>query len=241
MRTIDNILNNTSNRYYPLPERPWKYYQQWDDTLFLHWQVPLTFVEELLPRGVIADTYNGIAWVSLVGFTVRKLRMRCLPVLPYVSNFEEINLRTYVVRDGIPGIYMFSIEASKLSSVLMTRFFIGLPYMYSKIMHSRNHLISSNRYKNYRLATFYKPGSSLLQKTSLDFWLTERHCLYQVINKKLYRFDIHHEEWHLQDMIIRLRRMKYRKGKIDFAGQLPDKLHYCKRIRVVLWGKLLLE
>jgi uncharacterized protein YqjF (DUF2071 family) len=48
-----------------------------------------------LPKGVELDLYNGKAYMSLVGFMFKKI-IQCSN--PWFGNFEEINLRFYVVR-----------------------------------------------------------------------------------------------------------------------------------------------
>jgi uncharacterized protein YqjF (DUF2071 family) len=47
-------------------------------------------------KGVELDLYKGKAYVSLVGFMFKKTRLFNV-LIPYF-NFEEINLRFYVVR-----------------------------------------------------------------------------------------------------------------------------------------------
>ncbi len=36
-----DILNITHHRPWNLPLKRWKYYQEWNDALFLHWKVEL--------------------------------------------------------------------------------------------------------------------------------------------------------------------------------------------------------
>lgn len=139
MTKTDYILTQTSNRQYALPDRKWKYFQEWHDTLFLNWKVPKVLLEKHIPKELELDTFDNMAWVSLVAFEVKKMRPRNLPAIPYVSNFHEINVRTYVIKNGIPGIYMFSIETNKFIEVLLTRFFIGLPYQKSNIIELKQH------------------------------------------------------------------------------------------------------
>jgi uncharacterized protein YqjF (DUF2071 family) len=237
MDDIDKILRNTHNRSYPLPERPWKYFQQWKDTLFLHWQCPADAFRDYLPKGLEIDTFENSAWISLVVFSVKKLRVNGFPWLPYLSQFEEINLRTYVIKDGIRGIYMFSIETNKFITILMTRLFIGLPYMKSKIIRRDCIVNSKNNKKNYSLLVNYKPGSDI-NKMPIDYWLTERHSLYEVISDKLYRFDIHHIEWVLKKTIVKIDKLKYHAGNLNLANMQPDLAHYGAEIKVLLWGRI---
>ncbi|MBM49753.1 MAG: hypothetical protein CMP27_07970, partial [Roseibacillus sp.] len=71
-------------------------HQRWENLLFLHWAVPAQSVKEHLPPGLEVDTYNGTAWVGVVPFFMRGVRPRFLPSVPGLSNFLELNVRTYV-------------------------------------------------------------------------------------------------------------------------------------------------
>ena len=236
MSTIDDILTSTNNRQYPLPDKKWKYYQQWHETLFFHWEVPVYFLREHVPKELELDTFNNMAWVSLVAFEVKNMRFRNLPPFPFISDFQEINIRTYVVKDGIPGIYMFSIETDKLIEVFLTRFFIGLPYQKSNIIHGPKKLVSKNKAQNQRLDVTIGKTRPLTEKTPLDYWLTERHALYEKCENKICRFDIHHKEWELMDLHVSINDILYEAGKFSL-GILPDKIHFAKRIDAILWGK----
>jgi uncharacterized protein YqjF (DUF2071 family) len=105
MTFIQRILKLNDHRPYPMPRRPWKYYQEWHDVLFAHWKVPLKPLRELVPQGLDIDLFEGEAWVSLVAFEVKKLRPHFIPSFPPISDFLEINMRTYVTRHGKSGIY----------------------------------------------------------------------------------------------------------------------------------------
>ena len=236
MNTIEDILTQRSNRQYPLPQKKWKYYQQWHNTVFFHWKVPRILLEEYIPKGLELDTHHNIAWISLVAFEVKNMRMRNLPVLPYISHFHEINIRTYVTRDGIPGIYLFSIETDKLIEVLFSRLLIGLPYKKSMIKRTERSLLAQNGVLNSYLNIEVKNKASVLEKTDLDFWLSERHALYENCNEKMYRFDVHHPEWNLYNLNAKINKIKYKAGRYNF-NIYPDKVHYSKKIEVLLWGR----
>jgi len=61
--------------------------QQWQDLLFAHWAYEPDVVQRLLPSGVELDTFEGKAYVGLVPFNMRNLRLRGLPPIPTTSNF----------------------------------------------------------------------------------------------------------------------------------------------------------
>jgi uncharacterized protein len=236
MSSAKTILPDTSQRTYPLPDRNWKYYQQWHNSTFLHWIIPAEKIKELLPPGLELDTFEGNAWVSLVEFEVKKMSPHYLPPFPYISNFREINVRTYVTCKGIRGIYLFSIETDKIIEVFLTRSFIGLPYEKSLIKKTPNNVVSVNNYHNYFLDYSLAPVGLPTEKSKLDYWLTERHCLYNYHNNKIYRHNIHHKEWDLEEIDISISDVNY-----DFKSFSlninPDKIHFSKKLEVLLWNR----
>jgi hypothetical protein len=99
--------------------------QRWERLSFLHWGFEPGAVQRLLPDGLTAETWDGAAWVGLVPFFMRVASPDGRRV-PWVSNFCETNVRTYV-RDesGRSGIWFFSLDAARLGAVLVAR---GGPY-----------------------------------------------------------------------------------------------------------------
>lgn len=236
MSAIKEILSSTENRQYPLPQKMWKYFQEWHNTIFFHWKVPAGFLEDYIPKELILDQLDNCAWVSLVAFEVKNMRPRYLPAFPYISCFQEINLRTYVIKDGIPGIYMLSIETDKLIEVFLTRFLIGLPYHKSSIKRSAGRLCSTNKHLNHLLDIEIGQRTPILKKVPLYFWLTERHCLYEYCGKNICRFNIHHKQWKLENAEITINDLFYKAGTYNLINS-PDIIHYSDKIEVLLWGK----
>src|SRR3954469_2832949 len=70
-------------------------HQGWRDVAMLHWRYPSDVVAALLPDELEVDVVDGSAWVSLTPFMVKGFRVTGLPSLPFLSDFEETNLRTY--------------------------------------------------------------------------------------------------------------------------------------------------
>ena len=236
MTNVNNILADTSNRQYPLPEKKWKYFQEWHNTLFCHWKIAPHLLQDYIPDDLELDVLDGSAWVSLAAFEVKNMRLRNLPPFPYVSHFHEINIRTYVIKDGIPGIYLFSIETDKLIEVLFTRLLIGLPYKKSIINRTKSTLLANNTALNSHLNIEFKKETSPVEKTDLNVWLSERHALYENCNKKIGRFDIHHPEWELHNLTPKIIKIKCQAGRYNL-NIYPDKVHYSKKTEVVLWGR----
>ncbi len=111
-----------------VPGERWVWYQEWNRALFFHWKVDPEILKSFIPEGIQLDVYNNTAWVSLVAFTMEKIRPRYLPSVSLISDFHEINLRTYVTDGEHHGVYFLSIEAQKQLSAILSRRLSGLPY-----------------------------------------------------------------------------------------------------------------
>lgn len=236
MTDINQILSETRHRPFDVPAGKWSYYQEWNNALFLHWQVPLELLRPLVPESLNIDVFEGNAYVSLVAFTMQKIRPRNLPALAFVSDFEEINLRTYIDHNNKKGVYFLNIEAEKQLSVFIARALSGLPYEKSNIRRTNEHYRSINTRKNYYLDAAYEVKASIFEKTALDHWLTERYCLYLNEGEVIYCYDIHHKAWELKKVALNALKVKYKLGRLSLNGQ-PQLMHYSEGVRVVAWKR----
>jgi len=232
---LAELLADTAHRPYPLPAGGWRYYQEWNEALFLHWRVPLAVLRPLVPAGLDVDTFAGEAWVSVVGFTMQRIRPRYLPALAPVSDFHEINLRTYVVRDGRAGVYFLSIEAQKRVSAWLARALSGLPYERARMERSRRHYRSHNARTGFRLEAEFVIGAAITAPTPLDKWLTERYCLYLERAGAVLRYDIQHRPWPLARVDVQRLDVLYRVGALVLPPA-PDAAHYSAGVQVLAWG-----
>ena len=63
----------------------------------LNYRVPPEWLAAFVPAGTELDSWDGAAYVSLVGFLFRDTRVFGIPI-PFHRTFEEVNLRIYVRR-----------------------------------------------------------------------------------------------------------------------------------------------
>ena len=111
-----------------------KMYQRWQDLIFYHWEYPAAVIQSTLPPGLVVDAFGERAFLSIVAFSMRGLRPRGLPSVPVISNFLELNLRTYVKDEmGRPGVWFYSLDADSWISVEMAQRFFHLPYMHARL------------------------------------------------------------------------------------------------------------
>jgi uncharacterized protein YqjF (DUF2071 family) len=78
-------------------------HQHWGSLLFMHWPVPVDLLRPLVPDPLVVDAYGDLAWVGITPFTMWGVRPAFTPPLPYLSESHELNVRTYVHLDGVPG------------------------------------------------------------------------------------------------------------------------------------------
>ena len=220
--------------------------QTWHDLLFAHWPVPVEQLRALLPPPLVLDEFAGQAWVGVVPFRMSGVRARFLLPVPGFSSFPELNVRTYVTLDGKPGVYFFSLDAASWAAVWGARVSYRLPYFHARMSCEQPNAGSveiryrSERLQSLRPAIFrglYAPAGPVeLRRTgTLEHWLSERYCLYTVARDEVYRGEIHHEPWPLQnaEADIAENSMGAISG-IDLPSR-PPLLHFARKLRVLIW------
>jgi uncharacterized protein YqjF (DUF2071 family) len=232
------LLQSTKHRPFPLPDKPWFIYQEWKDVLFLHTPVEPDMVNPLLPNGLSLDLISGYAWISVVLFTVNDSRMRLMPVLPLLPAFNEMNLRTYVKRDHIPGIYFLQIKADSEKAVLVNRMMTKLPYQYAQILKTPAfHYFMTAENENNLLDIDFQSGPFYHDVPNLDRWLTERYCCYQDDDSNLYRYNIHHPKWLLYNVQTNYSLLRYHFQNLFLTDQSVHLMHYSPIQTALIWQR----
>ncbi len=235
---IKEILQQTEHRPWELPTKGWRFYQEWNNAIFLHWQVDPAELKKFLPQELEIDLFDGKPWVSLVAFTMEKIRPRFLPAIPLISNFDEVNIRTYIKSNNKTGVYFLSIEGGKKLSCVIAKGISGLPYRFSNISRTSNQYRSANHKFDDQLDLAFDIGPKLSVKTELDKWLTERYALFQDEGRRVYEFEIHHLEWPVHTLTLRKFHLRYRRFE-SLIQDLPDVSHYSSGVKVMAWGRQL--
>lgn len=97
------------------------------DVVFLNWRYAPEQIHPLVPPGTTADTFDGAAYVGLVGFRIRAY-----------GEFLELNVRTYTLDErGRRGVVFLDMEADRLPWVLAARAG-ALPYRWSRMSLGRD-------------------------------------------------------------------------------------------------------
>lgn len=219
--------------------------QTWHDLLFAHWPVHAEVLRDLVPARFPLDVFDGTGWLGVIPFHMTNVAPRGVPSLPWISEFPEINVRTYVRVDDKPGIYFFSLDAGSALAVQAARSLLNLPYFVAAMsVVPKDNAIDYDSQRQGRSVTAafsasYRPAGPPFQAISgsLEHFLTERYCLYNLDHHGApYRLEIHHPPWQLQPAHASFRR----NTMADAAGvRLPDVqplLHFSRRQDMVAWA-----
>jgi len=251
MRFDSSFITDVAHRPWPLPPRPWVMKQSWHDLLFAHWPIDRASIAALVPRDFEIDVCEGSAWIGVVPFEMRNVAPRGVPALPWLSAFPELNVRTYVRAGDKPGVYFFSLDAANPVAVHVARRWPRLPYFHASMQVERAPDATVS-YRSRRrdagrpaeLVASYRPAGASFspQPGTLEYFLTERYCLYgRDRHARPYRLEIHHPAWTLQIATAEFQR----NSMADAAGlTLPavaPLLHFATRQDMVGWAPQRLE
>ncbi|HEU4479984.1 MAG TPA: DUF2071 domain-containing protein [Pyrinomonadaceae bacterium] len=225
-------------------------HQTWGKLLFMHWRIEAKLLRPLIPEPLEIDTFDGSAWIAVAPFTMWDIRAfpPFIPPIPGLNSAHELNVRTYVHFDRVPGVWFFSLDCNSTAAVLGARTFFHLPYFNADI-----DLEEDGNTIDYSLTRTDDPPASLqaswnvgetipfTHPGSLDFFLTERYCLYSEDDGELYRARIHHQPWPLQKAELN----SLESTMIECHGLPTPKgeplLHYCEELDVNIWSLESLE
>jgi len=217
--------------------------QSWHDLLFAHWPVPADALRGLIPGQLAVDTFEGQAWVGVVPFRMNGIRLRGLPALPWLSAFQELNVRSYVTLDGRPGVFFFSLDAANPVAVATGRAWFHLPYLRARMACERE--ADGVRYRSTRTDSGAPPAELRLryrplqpptraERGTLAHWLTERYRLYAVDRRgRVFAGEIHHEPWPLQPAEAELE-VNSMTQALGLRLESRPLLHFARRLDVLV-------
>lgn len=191
LQRLDNsMIAPADHRPWPPPKTPWIMFMRWLDLAFLHWPVDPAALQRLLPPQVPLDTFDGKAWLGITPFEMSSSRPRCVPPVPWLSTFPELNVRTYVTIGGKPGIWFLSLDAANAVAVRAARLGFLLPYFDARMSIQRVgetiNYRSHRRHSDAPAADFvaqYRPLGDVYhaRPETLEYFLVERYvCTWPV-------------------------------------------------------------
>jgi uncharacterized protein YqjF (DUF2071 family) len=213
--TAEVVLENGSHRFsdegrerlLSVPGEP-LFFTNWERALFIHYEIDAEILQRELPFEL--DLRNGKALVSLVAFTMRDMHPRiggkiAAWLFKPIATHAFLNLRTYVKRDGEPGICFLTEWLSSRLSVALGPPAYGLPYRFAKInyrhSHEENHLRGEVKASGRRGQFIYEARLAQENKfrpcesNSTEEFLLERYTAFNWRGKSRRFFRVWHPPW----------------------------------------------
>jgi uncharacterized protein YqjF (DUF2071 family) len=219
-------------------------HQDWQHLLFLHWSTPAAALRELLPPGLSLDLFQGTAYIGLIPFTVTNSRPLFSPAIPGVSDFHEVNVRTYVLHERNPGVLFFSLDAASRAAVLAARRLYRLPYHHARIEMSVDAEGSLIDYRSERTWPEPLPANCAIRYRiaegpvgaappgTVEHFLIERYTLYTYSNGRLYQVTVEHTPYPIQRAEVEnVEETLIWAAGIHKAAEAPL-VHYSRGVRV---------
>jgi uncharacterized protein len=211
-------------------------------------------LRKLLPQGLELDTFGNMGWLSLVAMDLRNAHFRGLPPFPKLpgilrklnlSDFPELNLRTYVRRNGRSGVYFFSLDTSSELIAKLAKHLFELPYFTGGMeLKEERGVISFSSRRDGDPGTpgvyeckFRPVGGPLpLLPDTLDHFLAERDLMWTEDNDgDLFIGQIHHPPWTIYDAEAVIERNTMPETIGLTISEPPALLRYAEHTETVLW------
>jgi uncharacterized protein YqjF (DUF2071 family) len=238
-------LCRLDHRPWSLPEGRPLMGQTWRDLLFAHWRVDADELRRLVPEPLALDVVDGAAWLGITPFVVTGLRPTGTLPPPLVATFPELNVRTYVMYGGKPGIFFFSLDAASRLAVLAARRFYRLPYFRARMRSDRRgdtvayeSRRTDERAHDARFRARFGPIGEERPAVpgSLEHRLAERYCLYSLgEGGEPLRAEIHHPPWPLQPAEAMIESNSMAPPGVVLPDEEPL-LHFSRRQDVLIWA-----
>ncbi len=209
----------------------WAIKQRWNHVLFLNWKVDPSQIQFKVPFPL--DLYEGKAVISVVPFFMDQIRFPLTPAIPWISSLWELNLRTYVTSNGIPGIYFLRLDSNHRIGNWIAKNFFKLPYRLNNISAK----VIGDRYsvrahaKDYHLHI----EAQIRDEPIIDpfqKWITERYHLFLQHEGRVIRGDAIHEPWKIKKAHLHTLEGNFGRLSGTPLSNEVDSIYYSKKLDV---------
>jgi uncharacterized protein YqjF (DUF2071 family) len=178
----------------------------WVEVVFTHFAIGPRALQPVIPFEL--DTRDGLAYVSLVAFTQKRLRPafggRAAALLARpMAEHAFLNLRTYVRHGAQAGIYFITEWIPNRLAVLIGPRTYGLPYRLARLYYRnvpandvvRGEVIARDGSLRYRARLDRDRALEPASAGSIDHFLLERYVAFTHRGRVRRRFEVDHAPW----------------------------------------------
>ncbi|MFN2439242.1 MAG: YqjF family protein [Chitinophagaceae bacterium] len=182
---------------------------EWRNLLMANYQIEPSILQKYLPCRIELDSFNGVYYLSLVGFLFKNTRLKGVSI-PFHHDFEEVNLRFYV-RYNDDGEWKRGVVFIKEIVPKRTISFIANNIYKEKYVSRRMKHRWENDGNNLDIAYYWKVGSDWnyikavadlgtvsVKKDSEEEFITEHYWGYTFIsNDCTGAYEVIHPKWNI--------------------------------------------
>ena len=185
----------------------------WENIIMANYEIEPSILIPFLPKGVEIDFFNEKAYISLVGFMFKKTKLFNIPI-PWFGDFEEINLRFYVVRkenDEIKRGVVFINETipyrivAWIANKLYKEHYTVVPTKHEIITENSIQKIKFEWLLNKNWQSIYVESSTksnFMKKGSLENFIYEHYYGYTKVDEnKTEEYKLQHPSWETSEVI----------------------------------------
>jgi uncharacterized protein YqjF (DUF2071 family) len=180
---------------------------------------------------------------------MERVRPRGLPEVPGLSNFLELNVRTYVHdAQGRPGVWFYSLDANQWLAVVIARALFHLPYQHAAMGATVSAGAGAVEFRSQRAGTdresrfdYGLPEDAVAGEAkagTLEFFLVERYRLFawDARGGQLFSGRVHHAPYRIaaapdatwEDAAMGL-------AGFDAEGREPEHRCVARAVDVEIW------
>ncbi|MBL7830120.1 MAG: DUF2071 domain-containing protein [Saprospiraceae bacterium] len=186
---------------------------RWENIVMVNYTVDESILRPYLPYGVEIDTYQNQAFVSLVGFRFVQSTIFGLPI-PYLGNFDEVNLRFYVKRtDGTElkrgVVFINELVPFKVVAFLANKLYKE-HYSYAKMKSSiqvENNIKNINyswqpKQIEYSIHASFSDSKDEIIQDSLEEFIYEHYYGFTKVNEQeTWEYRVNHPRWQTNKLL----------------------------------------
>jgi uncharacterized protein len=107
---------------------------EWLNLVMLNYAADPGLLNRFVPAGTELDSFDGVTYLSLIGFEFNRTRMAGLSI-PFHGSFEEVNLRFYVRRGSRRGVVFIRELVPRRAVAAIARLAFGENYACVPMSH----------------------------------------------------------------------------------------------------------
>lgn len=206
------IHSNVVNAFHSLHNMKNFLTARWANLIMANYEIDPEILKPYLPAGTELDYYHGKTFVSLVGFMFLHTKIFGVHI-PGLGNFEEINLRFYVIRkeNGVikRGVVFINETVpykavAWLANVLYKEHYTAIPTKHNWLITNDNKQIDYYWRINNNWNFIKVNASSMkapMKAGSIEEFIFEHYYGYtKVSEEKTEEYKIEHERWNINEI-----------------------------------------